>query len=149
MTKETWKDLWIKDKSNKYVWTIEHIFPEGSNIPQDWVMMIANGNGKKAKEIQEKCAHKLGNLTLTAYNPNLSNFSFIKKRDRKDDKGNYIGYKNGLYLNKKLAEKDNWTISDIEERTKELVKEALELFVVEGENAGNIKFNCSNGEEVE
>ena len=35
MTKETWKDLWIKDKSNKYVWTIEHIFPEGSNIPQD------------------------------------------------------------------------------------------------------------------
>ncbi|MBO8143578.1 MAG: DUF262 domain-containing protein [Thermodesulfobacterium sp.] len=147
MTKETWKDLWIKDKSNKYVWTIEHIFPEGSNIPQDWVMMIANGNEKKAKEIQEKCAHKLGNLTLTAYNPNLSNFSFVKKRDRKDDRGNYIGYKNGLYLNKKLAEKDNWTISDIEERTKELVKEALKLFAIEGENVSDINFKCSNGNE--
>jgi len=145
MTKETWKDLWIKDKSNKYVWTIEHIFPEGSNIPQDWVMMIANGNEKKAKEIQEKCAHKLGNLTLTAYNPNLSNFSFIKKRDRKDDKGNYIGYKNGLYLNKNLADKNRWTVADIEERMKELVKEALELFTVEGEKMGDINFKCLNG----
>lgn len=147
MTKETWKDLWIKDKSNKYVWTIEHIFPEGSNIPQDWVIMIANRDEEKAKEIQEKCSHKIGNLTLTAYNLNLYNFSFIKKRDRKDDRGNYIGYKNGLYLNKKLAEKDEWTISDIEERTKELVKEALELFAVEDENIDDINFNSSNGSE--
>lgn len=108
-------------------------------------MMIANGNEKKAKEIQEKCTHKLGNLTLTAYNPNLSNFSFVKKRDRKDDRGNYIGYKNGLYLNKKLAEKDNWTIRDIEERTKELVKEALKLFAIERENVSDINFKCSNG----
>lgn len=149
MTKETWKDLWIKDKSNKYVWTIEHIFPEGRNIPKDWVQMIANGDKERAKELQEKCVHKLGNLTLTAYNPNLSNFTFIEKRDRKDRRGNYIGYKNGLYLNKKVAEKDKWTILDIEERTKELVKEALELFVVEGENVGDIKFNYSNGEGVE
>ena len=143
MTRETWKDLWIKDKNNRYLWTIEHIFPEGDKIPKDWIMMIANGDEEKAKELQEKCAHKLGNLTLTAYNPNLSNFSFIKKRDRKDDQGNYIGYKNGLYLNKKLAEKNEWTIIDIEERTKELVREALELFAIKGENIGDIKFICS------
>ncbi|RLF40397.1 MAG: DUF262 domain-containing protein [Thermoplasmata archaeon] len=149
MTKETWKDLWIRDKNNKYVWTIEHIFPEGQSIPKDWVQMIANGDEKRAKELQEKYVHKLGNLTLTAYNPNLSNFTFIKKRDRRDERGNYIGYKNGLYLNKNLAEKDKWTILDIEERTKELVKEALEIFVVEGENVDDIKFDCSNGEGVE
>jgi len=145
MTKETWKDLWIKDKNNKYVWTIEHIFPEGQNVPKDWVQMIANGDKKKAKEIQEKCVHKLGNLTLTAYNPNLSNFTFIEKRDRKDKKGDHIGYKNGLYLNKNLAYKDRWTVADIEERTKELVKEALELFTVEGEKVGDINFKCLNG----
>jgi len=144
MTKETWKDLWIRDKNNKYVWTIEHIFPEGPNIPEEWIQMIANGDKKKAKELQEKCVHKIGNLTLTAYNKNLSNFSFIKKRDRKDENGNYIGYKNGLYLNKELAKKNRWTVLDIEERTKKLVKEALELFTIEGENAGNnIEFNCS------
>jgi len=147
MTKETWKDLWIKDKSNKYVWTIEHIFPEGRNIPKDWIWMITNGDEERAKELQEKCVHKLGNLTLTAYNKNLSNFSFIKKRDRKDDQGNYIGYKNGLYLNRKLAEKDKWTILDIERRTKELMREVLELFAVEGEKIGDIEFNCSSGGE--
>lgn len=147
MTKETWKDLWIKDKSNKYVWTIEHIFPEGQNIPKDWIQMIANGDKEKAKKFQEKCVHKLGNLTLTAYNKNLSNFSFIKKRDRKDDQGNYIGYKNGLYLNRKLEKKDKWTISDIEERTKELVKEALKLFAIEGENIDDVEFSCSSSGE--
>ena len=133
MTKETWKDLWSKDKNNKYKWTIEHIFPEGQNIPKDWVQMIANGDEKRAKELQEKYVHKLGNLTLTAYNPNLSNLTFIEKRDRKDGRGNYIGYKNGLYLNKNLTNKTRWTVADIEERTKELVKEALNLFMVERE----------------
>ena len=147
MTKETWKDLWIKDNYNRYVWTIEHIFPEGRNIPKDWVQMIANGDEERAKELQEKCVHKLGNLTLTAYNPNLSNLTFIEKRDRKDGRGNNIGYKNGLYLNKNLAEKNRWTVTDIEERTKELIKEALELFTVEGEKVDDINFKCLNGNE--
>ena len=147
MTKETWKDLWIKNKNNKYVWTIEHIFPEGHNIPRDWIQIIANGDEEKAKKLQEKCVHKLGNLTLTAYNKKLSNFSFIRKRDRKDDQGNHIGYKNGLYLNRKLAGKNKWTILDIEERTKELVRSALELFAVNEENIGDIEFSCSNGGE--
>ena len=147
MTRETRKDLWVKDKNNRYLWTIEHIFPAGDKIPKDWVLMIADGDEEKAKELQEKYVHKLGNLTLTAYNPNLSNFSFIKKRDRKNDRGDYIGYKNGLYLNRKLAEKDRWTVSDIEERSKELVREALEIFAVEKENMGDIEFSQSSGNE--
>ena len=28
-TKEIYSDLWARDSSNKYIWTIEHIFPEG------------------------------------------------------------------------------------------------------------------------
>lgn len=28
-TKEIYTDLWSRDNSNKYIWTIEHIFPEG------------------------------------------------------------------------------------------------------------------------
>lgn len=32
MTKETWVDLW-KFESKQFVWTIEHIFPQGGNIP--------------------------------------------------------------------------------------------------------------------
>lgn len=136
-TKEIHRDLWEKDKNDKYLWTIEHIFPEGKNIPDNWVSMIASGDEKKAKELQEKWVHKIGNLTITAYNSNLSNFSFEKKRDRKDNKGKNIGYKNGLYLNTDLdtdlAQKERWQIRDIEKRTEELTQNALKLFALDKE----------------
>lgn len=132
MTKESWTDLWKRyDKGGTYVWTIEHIFPEGENIPQDWVDMIADGNRDKAYEYKENYVHKLGNLTLTGYNTELSNYSFEKKRDRTSQKtGKYIGYKNGLEINRMLAEKDSWTVEDIQNRTSELVNEILEMFKI-------------------
>lgn len=129
-TKEIYTDLWKKDK-NRYLWTIEHIFPEGKNIPKEWVDMIADGDEEKAKELRVEHVHKLGNLTLTGYNSKLANFSFEKKRDRKDNEGCPIGYKNGLYLNEKLKDKNSWTIEDIQDRTDELVKEAFELFSID------------------
>jgi len=133
-TAERHLDLWQKDRSNRYVWTIEHILPEGENIPKEWVNMIADGDEEKARDRQTQWVHKLGNLTLTAYNPYLSNFSFKKKRDRTDSKGDPIGYKNKLYLNEDLASKDEWTIDDIRERTHRLVTEALKMFHIKGEN---------------
>ena len=129
-TKES-DDLWKRDQKDKYIFTIEHIFPEGERIPQDWVKMIADENKEEAKRLQEMYTHKLGNLTLTGYNSNLSNLLFDKKRDRKDRNGVWIGYKNKLYLNNEiypLAKKDSWTIEDIQKRTKILVEEAIKLF---------------------
>ena len=129
-TRETFVDFWKRDDNSKYLWTVEHIFPEGRNIPVEWVNMIANGNKEEAMEQQGKWVHKLGNLTLTGYNPTLSNLSFDKKRDRTDHKGSYIGYRNGLYLNRSLANRSSWHVNDIDDRTNQLVKEALELFAI-------------------
>jgi hypothetical protein len=131
-TKEINPNFWQKDRSNKLIWSIEHVFPEGKNIPKYWLKMIADGDKEKAEALQEKYVHKLGNLTLTIYNQSLSNFEFIKKRDRKDSKGKNIGYKNQLFLNDVLAKKDEWKINDIEKRTKELVDIALEIFDING-----------------
>ena len=65
-TKEIYTDLWQRNpRDNKYIWTIEHVFPEGQNIPKDWVDMIANGDTALAQEYLAKYTHKLGNLTLT------------------------------------------------------------------------------------
>jgi uncharacterized protein with ParB-like and HNH nuclease domain len=125
------RDLWERD-SKQLVWTIEHIFPEGQNIPSSWVDMIAEGDKNKAKELQEEYVHSLGNLTLTGYNSSLSNMSFDKKRDRKKG-GKNIGYKNGLYLNREIQDKNSWTIEDIRYRTTNLVSTALELFKFEDE----------------
>ncbi|TAN57305.1 DUF262 domain-containing protein [Patescibacteria group bacterium] len=130
-TKEINPNFWQKDRSNKLIWSIEHVFPEGKNIPKYWLEMIADGDREKAEALQEKYVHKLGNLTLTIYNQSLSNFEFIKKRDRKDSKGKNIGYKNQLFLNNVLAIKDEWKINDIENRTKELVSIALEIFDID------------------
>lgn len=87
-TDERAPHLWERNEQNRYIWTIEHIFPEGSNIPQIWVTMIAEGEASKAIAIQERIVHCLGNLTLSGYNGNLSNRSFADKRDLKNDKGN-------------------------------------------------------------
>lgn len=133
-TEETKRDLWQKDDKGKFVWTIEHIFPEGENIPKDWAKMIANGDSKEAEKVQIAWVHKLGNLTITVFNSKLSNLSFEKKRDRKDDKENCIGYKNGLFLNKELADKRKWLVEDISDRTTLLVELALDKFKVNGEN---------------
>lgn len=129
-TKEKYVDFWQMDKSNKLVWTIEHVFPEGINIPAEWVNMIADGDKEKAKNIQDQLVHKLGNLTLSGFNQHLSNFNFVKKRDRKDSSGKYIGYKNGLYLNEGLKNKNEWTEVDIGVREKELVSIAFDLFKI-------------------
>lgn len=129
-TKEKFTDLWKRDSSGDYVWTVEHIFPQGPNIPESWVSMIADGNETVAKEYREQYVHRLGNLTVSGYNSKLGNKSFEEKRERKDAAGKLVGYKNGLHLNADLREKESWTVQDIEARTKTLVTEAMELFAI-------------------
>lgn len=131
MTTETWTDLWEQnDYQGKKVfkWTIEHIFPEGKNIPDSWVKMIADGDKNLAGEYQEQYVHKLGNLTVTGYNSALSNLSFAEKRDRLNAQKLYIGYKNGLEINQEIAKKDAWTVQDISARTDKLVKQLLQMY---------------------
>lgn len=127
-TNEIYTDLWKRDNSHKYVWTIEHIFPEAENIPKDWVNMIANGDDELASEYLIKYAHTLGNLTITGYNQTLSNLSYEKKNSRTNKDGNYVGYKNGLKLNEDVVDLPAWTISSIEKRTEKLVSYFKEEF---------------------
>lgn len=127
MTKETERDLWAV-KGNQFVWTIEHIFPQGGNIPESWVNMIANGDAELAEQYRESHVHKLGNLTISGYNSTLGNKSFEDKRDRKDQKGSPVGYNNGLFLNKDLAIAKAWSIKQIEDRTTTLVDKVLSMY---------------------
>lgn len=125
MTKETWADLWRQEK-NHFVWTIEHILPQGENLPAAWQEML--GGKEVAAQVQEEHRHRLGNLTITAYNSNLGNKSFVEKRDRQDSMGLPIGYKNGFSLNAELATRESWTAEDIEARTKVLADKVIGRF---------------------
>jgi uncharacterized protein with ParB-like and HNH nuclease domain len=134
MTRETQRDLW-ELKGKQFIWTIEHIFPQGENIPESWVDMIAHGDTELAQQYRSSHVHKLGNLTISGYNSTLGNKSFVEKRDRKDQKGRAVGYNNGLYLNQELASVDNWSIEQIDARTQELVKQILNMYPLPREEA--------------
>lgn len=127
VTKEM-KSLWERYASGNYVWTIEHIFPQGKNIPDEWVKMVADGDMSKTIEVHEKQVHTLGNLTITGYNSKLSNMPFVTKRDRKDVYGTNVGYRNGLNLNDELVNTDTWTSEQIQERTDKLAGLTLKAF---------------------
>ena len=133
MTRESWVDLW-RLENRQYVWTIEHIFPQGENIPPSWVKMMAGGDEQLAKKYQETHVHKLGNLTISGFNSTLGNKSFAEKRDRTDQQGRYVGYKNGLKLNEDLAVAQGWSIDQIDARTRKLVDQAMMLFSIDGGN---------------
>ena len=128
-TREIYSDFWSKNKSGVYVWTIEHIFPEGQNIPDDWVKMIAGGDKALANKYREEYVHTLGNLTLSGYNQNLGNMDFKKKKDRMDKSSTkYIGYRNGLVLNEDVVTEESWTIEKIKTRTNKLVEIIKDIY---------------------
>lgn len=129
VTKEM-KGLWERVPSGTYVWTIEHVLPQGKNLPDAWVTMIAGGDKALAAQIQNDHVHELGNLTLTGYNSTLSNLSFQEKKLRKDKDGNSVGYLNGLNINSDIASRNDWDEAAITARTAKLVKEVIQLFTL-------------------
>ncbi|WP_447832285.1 DUF262 domain-containing protein [Aeromonas salmonicida] len=127
MTKENQVNLWAVE-GKQFVWTIEHVFPQGANIPEPWVAMIADGDKTLAEQYRQSHAHRLGNLTISGYNSTLGNKSFLDKRDRITRDKRPVGYNNGLYLNQELAEAESWSVVQIERRTAEMVDKALTMF---------------------
>ena len=140
-------NLWQRNEKGLYVWTIEHIFPQGKNIPEYWVEMIGGGDKEEAQKVQGEMVHCLGNLTLSGYNSRLSNLSFEKKQSKSESNvfGNkiYVGYKNGLALNNirfmvngnatSLAQATKWTKGHIQSRNDVLVDMLVKLYKFEDE----------------
>ncbi len=110
------KDVYTHLDNNVY--TIEHIMPQHLNPA--WIESL----GTNAAEIHTTWLHRLANLTLTGYNPSLSNNAFAEKRDAKDG-----GYRaSGLKMNQKLATKQSWGLSELEERNGEMLALAVEIW---------------------
>ena len=103
---------------DKNVYTIEHIMPQ--HLTPAWVEAL----GPNAEEIHTIWLHRLANLTLTGYNPNLSNNPFTDKRDAK--KGGYSA--SGLRMNQKVAQKDSWGLPELKERNAELMEYAKTIW---------------------
>ena len=113
-TKEV-KDVFAHIENGDY--TIEHIMPR--TLTSLWRAAL----GEDADEIYSTWIHRLANLTLTAYNSNYSNKTFIEKRDADN------GFKNsGIRMNLRIAQKDKWTLAELEERNDYMVDDAMNIW---------------------
>ena len=101
--------------------TIEHILPQTLNnwwkdhLGQDWEITY------------ELFLHTIGNLTLTAYNGELSNSDFVTKKKE---------YQNShLELNSYFQDIDTWKREDIEKRAENLSHEIVNIWKYFGTEA--------------
>lgn len=87
--------------------TIEHIIPQNPHLSADWITAL----GSDWSEIQKKYLHTIGNLTLTAYNSEMSDSSFLQKLDMEG------GFKeSALRLNKYVVAQSTWGEPQVNER---------------------------------
>ena len=100
-------------------YTIEHVMPQNEELSDEWQEML----GEEWADVQSRLLHTLGNLTLTAYNPELSDRSFLTKRDMVG------GFKDShLRLNADLAIAETWDEQAISARAKKLATQAINLW---------------------
>ncbi|MGV8103368.1 MAG: DUF262 domain-containing protein [Mesotoga sp.] len=100
-------------------YTIEHIMPQNENLNDTWKQELGN----EWKRIHEQYLHTLGNLTLTGYNSEYSDRSFIEKRDMNG------GFKESpLKLNEGLGTCSTWNEDTINDRAAKLAKKAINIW---------------------
>lgn len=104
--------------------SIEHIMPQKLN---DW---WKHHLGEDWEITHNLLIHSLGNLTLTAYNSDLSNHDFDSKR-------NYF-MDSHIELNKYFRNQSSWRREDIEQRTKILSDRILEIWSYFGDKTMKI-----------
>ena len=96
-------------------YTIEHIMPQNKNLSLEWQADL----GTEWQEVHKKYLHTIGNLTLTAYNSEMSDRPFLEKMDMPG------GFKeSALRLNKYVVLQNKWNEKHIQERANELAKKA-------------------------
>ena len=99
--------------------SIEHVMPQTlteywqNHLSDDWEIT------------HELLLHTIGNLTLTAYNPELSNDDFESKR-------NWLSNSH-LEINKYIKDKSAWKKEDIEKRSQHLTEIVLSIWTYFGD----------------
>lgn len=88
-------------------YTIEHIMPQNENLSSRWQADL----GPRWQEIHGQYLHTIGNLTLTGYNPELSDRPFLEKRD-------HVGgfAQSPLRLNQGLGHLERWDEDNLRAR---------------------------------
>ena len=98
-------------------YTIEHVMPQ--RLSEKWQAEL----GEDWREVHEKYLHTIGNLTLTGYNPELSNNTLI---DKQLMEGGFLD--SPLRLNESLREVEQWDKDAIVDRAEKLSEKACKIW---------------------
>lgn len=98
-------------------YSIEHIMPQ--TLSDSWKKEL----GDKWEHVHKTYLHTIGNLTWTGYNSELSNSSFIEKRNMK---GGFAD--SPIRLNRDLAHLEHWNEIEMQRRAENLAKLACQVW---------------------
>lgn len=94
---------------------VEHIMPQ--NLNKGWKMEL----GVEAERVHTEWLHTPGNLTLTGYNPELSDKPFASKREMYNQ--------SNIHMTRQVGTHDKWTEAEIINRSKELAERVTNIWV--------------------
>jgi alkylated DNA nucleotide flippase Atl1 len=97
--------------------SIEHIAPQ--TITEEWRAEVSQSlaSGEDLDIVYQRFLHTLGNLTLTGYNPHMSNRSFTDKKKWFRE--------SGLKMNHEIAAKNHWTQNEVRDRGLQLIERII------------------------
>ena len=112
------ENLNIYEGIDEQDYSIEHIMPQ--NLSPQWEIDL----GEESEHIHEMYVHNLGNLTLTGYNPKMSNRSFFEKQnmDRGFRESHFVN------LNAIPASVESWGEKEIIQRRDNLIDQSLTVW---------------------
>ena len=106
-----------KHKINMENLSIEHIIPQ--SLTSEWINVLGQ-NSKTHKQF----VHRLGNLTLTAYNSELSNNPIQRKIE-------IINETRHLRMNTELQDIEKFTYDELNQRTLSIIEKIIEIWSYE------------------
>jgi glycosyltransferase involved in cell wall biosynthesis len=114
--------------------SIEHIIPQN---PINWKSFLKEELGEEWQTFHEKYLHTIGNLTLTGYNSEMRNRSFLEKRDMPN------GFReSSIKLNQFLVNLEKFGKKELAERADILIDKVIQIWSYP-ENNFELKYNKS------
>lgn len=99
---------------------IEHVLPQ--TLTADWesVLLDPDDPTLPPADVHQQWVHRLGNLTLTSYNPELSNAPYPTKR---------VLYRDSHFdMTRRIAEGQSWGPAEIKARADQLTDRAISIW---------------------
>ena len=99
-------------------------------MPQTLTSIWRKELGEEAETIHAQFLHTFANLTLTGVNSELSNNSFVDKKNGKMVNGQFInGYQGSIYrLTQELVSYDIWNLNSLQQRADKIKNKFLTLY---------------------